>query len=323
VFTDVDPSQVLSASYPGIISEGATQDPVANNRLVEGYIILVVKQDDNDQLDFDPNQLSVSGNGLLYGGQPIPNTYVVYNVTYDPWRGRDSGSAWSKKFDQASSKADELIFATDDQRKSIITASFDLLKEGGALLDDDDNYVRTEKTNLKKAAIQEVQDKIAANTGGEPAPEHLAAALESVQMAAPVAELEFVDQNVRDDVNAYASDLAKAGLHFGFSFRPPVPQPRAAEESFAAPLAPPAGVCPVQNFSGVTPDKWNCLVQKAAQHGLSINGNQGQASQDGFTISWNYNPPAQTLAIACLAKPWWAPCGTVNSQIQDLALGCL
>jgi hypothetical protein len=150
LFTDMDPSQVLAASYPGIISDSEMSDPVANNRLVEGYIILIVKQDDEDRLDFDPLRLSVTGNGLLFEGQPIENTYMVYNVTFDKWRGRDSGSPWSKKFEQASSKADELIFATADQKQNIIPAAYDLLKEGGALLDADENYISLEKANLKR-----------------------------------------------------------------------------------------------------------------------------------------------------------------------------
>lgn len=229
VFTDVDPSQILSASYPGIISDAAISDPVQNNRLVEGYVILIVKQDDEDSLDFDPSLLSVTGNGLLYDGTPIDNTYVVYNVTFDPWRGRDTGSTWSKKFDAASNKADELIFATPDQRQGIVGAAFDLLKEGGALLADDDNYIRAEKTTLKKAAFQEVQDKIAANTQPAhpaplPGPLTLAAPVPSRAPTAAIRELKIAIEPTgphdRDEVRAYAEQLAASGLPFGFSFRP-------------------------------------------------------------------------------------------------------
>src|SRR5205823_3273118 len=73
-FTDTDPAQMLAASYPGIISDQGIDDPVANNRLVQGYIIAVVKQDDEDQLDYDSNRLTVSGNGVLNNGVPIENT---------------------------------------------------------------------------------------------------------------------------------------------------------------------------------------------------------------------------------------------------------
>jgi hypothetical protein len=212
VFTDVDPAQMLSASYPGIISDAAIADPVLNNRLVEGYIIVIVKQDDEDTLDFDTARLSVTGNGLLYDGKAISNTYMVYNITLDPWRGRDTGSSWSKKFDQASNKADELVFATPDQSQGIIAAAFDLLKEGGALLADDDSYIRDEKSRLRKAAFQEVQDKIAANTKPAPATPMPAA------VRAPKDEPEPNTPDDREEVMDYAEQLAAAGLPFGFSF---------------------------------------------------------------------------------------------------------
>lgn len=223
VFTDTDPADVLAASYPGIVSDGAVNDPVANNRLVEGYIILIVKQDDEDQLDFDQNQLSVTGNGLLVNGTPIPNTYVAYNVSFDQWRGRDVSTSWSKKFEQASNKADELMFATPDQRQSIISAAFDLLKAGSALLDEDINYILAEKINLKKAAIVEVQGKIAANTSptAHPAPgsRSLVATVNSLGIAALPGTLDFAGTDVHDDVTTYASELAGAGLALGFNVR--------------------------------------------------------------------------------------------------------
>lgn len=215
VFSEADPSQALTASYPGIISDSATDDPVGNNRLVEGFIIVVVKQDAEDQIEFDSNQLSVGGNGLLYNGKALQNTYMVYNVSCDPWRGRDTSSSWSKKFDQASSMCDELVFSAPDQRKSTIAAACDLLKEGGALLDDDATYITLEKTKLKQAAYQELKDKIAANTGGIPGLASLA-----VHVACPFPEVEDSGQNLRKEVAAYARELQQSGQTFGFTLRP-------------------------------------------------------------------------------------------------------
>jgi hypothetical protein len=218
VFTNSDPSDALKASYPGIISESDTADPVANNRLVEGYIIIVVKQDDEDQLNFDPNRMTINGNGLMVDGAAIHNTYVVYNVTFDKWKGRDQNSSWSKKFDHASSKADELIFASPEQHASIISAAFDLLKEAGALLDEDGTYIKAERTNLKRAAIQEVRDKIDANSGkiDEPRVRSLAPSTRG----AGGETVELVEEDFRPAIMTYAEELAAAGLPFGFSFRP-------------------------------------------------------------------------------------------------------
>jgi len=228
VFTDMEPSQVLTASYPGIISEAEMSDPVANNRLVEGYIILIVKQDDEDRLDFDSAGLSVEGDTLLFNKNPIPNTYMVYNVTTDQFRGRDAESAWSKKFVQASSKADELIFAAPDQRQHIISAAYDLLKEGGALLDNDDNYLISERTRWKKAVYVEVADKIKDNSGAQPptgAPSALARAARALGIAPEDKGREPTEENIRDEVREFSGELAKAGLALGFSSRLPAPAP--------------------------------------------------------------------------------------------------
>jgi hypothetical protein len=81
--------------------------------------------------------------------------------------------------------------------------------------------------------------------------------------------------------------------------------------------------CASQTFDNVTPAAWSCLVQKAASYGITISSPTGQASKDGFTLSWNYSSAAQTLSIQCLDSPWWAPCSKINGQIHDLVDGCL
>lgn len=82
--------------------------------------------------------------------------------------------------------------------------------------------------------------------------------------------------------------------------------------------------CATQTFDHVTPAAWNCLVQKAASYGIAISSApSGQATKDGFTVSWNYNSTAQTLSIQCVDSPWWAPCSTINGKIHDLVDGCL
>jgi hypothetical protein len=229
-FTDVSPEQTLAATYPGIISEGAVADPVTSNRLVQGYIVVIVKQDDEDPLDFDVRQMAITGTGLTVSGKPIENTYVVYNVSFDPWRGRDPSANWSRKFDAASSKADELIFARPAERANAITAAFDLLKEGGALLDVDDTYTRAEKQVLKKAAFVEVNDKVTANAA-QPA---TSAILQSLSMS--IGFLEAPARRSRPgsvdaDVAAYAHDLMNAGLHFGFNIRPAARAPSPSSAS--------------------------------------------------------------------------------------------
>ncbi|MCP5521705.1 MAG: hypothetical protein H7A46_09170 [Verrucomicrobiales bacterium] len=81
--------------------------------------------------------------------------------------------------------------------------------------------------------------------------------------------------------------------------------------------------CAKQTFNSVTPDAWNCLVNKAASHGITISGPSGQATKDGFTVAWNYDSTAQNLTLQCTDSPFWAPCSMINGKIHDLVEGCL
>jgi hypothetical protein len=80
--------------------------------------------------------------------------------------------------------------------------------------------------------------------------------------------------------------------------------------------------CAKQEFQGISPNVWTCIVAKAASFGITISGNSGEASKDGFTVTWNYDPNAQTLQLQCTDSPWWAPCSTINGKIHDLVDGC-
>lgn len=82
--------------------------------------------------------------------------------------------------------------------------------------------------------------------------------------------------------------------------------------------------CDPQTFNNVTSTAWDCLVQKAESSGLPIIvGHKGEASKDGFTVTWNYNPEAESLVIQCIDSPWWAPCSVIDSKINELVGGCL
>ena len=56
---------------------------------------------------------------------------------------------------------------------------------------------------------------------------------------------------------------------------------------------------------------------------ITISGNQGQDSKNGVTISWAFDPVAQTLDLQCLDKPFILPCGTITGRIQDVVDSCL
>jgi hypothetical protein len=76
--------------------------------------------------------------------------------------------------------------------------------------------------------------------------------------------------------------------------------------------------CAKQTFTGLTPDQFTALTAKAVASGLSLSGNAGQASKDGFTVSWTYDPIARVLEIQCLSAPFLVPCSSINGKIHDL-----
>ena len=80
--------------------------------------------------------------------------------------------------------------------------------------------------------------------------------------------------------------------------------------------------CAKQTFNQITQDQFNCLVQKAGASGLPLTGNTGQATKNGFNVSWNYDPSAQVLEIQCLAEPFLVPCSAINSKIHELVDSC-
>ena len=80
--------------------------------------------------------------------------------------------------------------------------------------------------------------------------------------------------------------------------------------------------CASQSFSNVTQTVWNCLVQKAAEYGVTINSPSGSASKLGFTVQWNWNSTAGTLTMQCTDKPFIVSCNTVQDTITDAVTGC-
>jgi hypothetical protein len=83
------------------------------------------------------------------------------------------------------------------------------------------------------------------------------------------------------------------------------------------------GKCAAQLFEDISPEHFACLVDRAKAAGIQINGNAGTTSpQDGVSVSWAYDPEAQTLSIQCLSLPFLLSCGSANAEIHSLVDDC-
>ena len=81
--------------------------------------------------------------------------------------------------------------------------------------------------------------------------------------------------------------------------------------------------CDPLNYSGVDSSKWECAKDVVrGEYGISIDADQGEASERGFTLKWSYDTNAHTLQIQCTKKPFLVPCGMVSSRINDAAAKC-
>jgi hypothetical protein len=73
-----------------------------------------------------------------------------------------------------------------------------------------------------------------------------------------------------------------------------------------------------QVFSGITPEQFAKLTEKAKDAGIEISGNSGTASEFGVEVAWNYAPEAQHLTLQCLKTPFFISAAQVNAKIQAL-----
>lgn len=71
-------------------------------------------------------------------------------------------------------------------------------------------------------------------------------------------------------------------------------------------------------FTGVTPEQYARLVEKARSAGIEINGSTGSASKYGVQIAWNYAPGTQELTMQCLKAPFFMTANDVNAKINTL-----
>jgi hypothetical protein len=159
LFSHAGVKKRLEATYPAIISQEKTPQPIENNRLMKGHLILVYEADDYEKIlnNLDVSRLDVSGDKLKYNNTPMQNTYIVYNVSADSVRGLNPAAGWYKKFQNASNKLDEIDTSPESKWQDIFNQSLGLWSQASAMLDEDATYIPDEQRLIKKERLNEIR----------------------------------------------------------------------------------------------------------------------------------------------------------------------
>jgi hypothetical protein len=73
-----------------------------------------------------------------------------------------------------------------------------------------------------------------------------------------------------------------------------------------------------KTFSGMTPEQYAKLAEKARANGIDMSGNRGTASKYGVEMQWDYSPETQQLTLQCLRTPMFVSAATVYAKLQSL-----
>lgn len=160
LFTDSDPYAQLEASYAGIISSQREDNPVSNGKLTQGLLIMVSTNDGDKFENVDESKFELKGDALYYGNKQVENTYLVFNISFEKFKGDDQKSLWFKKYSDALSNLDKIHLTEDkDEIAKIYIDSKNMWVEGNALIDADPTYIFKEKLQIKNAAIASIMEK--------------------------------------------------------------------------------------------------------------------------------------------------------------------
>lgn len=160
LFTDSDPQSQLEASYAGIVSAQADDDPVSSGKLTKGILVMISTNEGDQFNNADESKFTIKGDSLYYNGRQIENTYIIFNISFEQLKGDDEKSNWFKKYSEALNNLDKLQLTVDpDEFIKIYNDSKTLWIEGNALLDADYTYINSERTKIKTAVIKSINDK--------------------------------------------------------------------------------------------------------------------------------------------------------------------
>jgi hypothetical protein len=70
-------------------------------------------------------------------------------------------------------------------------------------------------------------------------------------------------------------------------------------------------------FRGITRAIFKLLRKKAAQNGIPVYSQSGNAMKDGVTIQWKYDPDSELLEVGCIRAPFWIDAARVNRKLYE------
>lgn len=162
LFSDSDPQSQLEAGYAGIISSQPEAHPLSNGKLTRGYLIMISTNEGDPFNNVDESKFELKGDTLFYNKKQVENTYIVFNISFEPLKGENENANWFKKYNEAINNLDKIQVAPDDEEiDRIYNDSVTMWIQGNALLDADATYISTEKFKIKGLAIKTIKDKFA------------------------------------------------------------------------------------------------------------------------------------------------------------------
>lgn len=222
IFSGDHENNPLEAAFAGLISQSHAKNPVEQERLTAGYLIMIANNDEDSDFvsNIDPEKLQVTADGLEYDNKIVAHTNIVYSIIFEPTRGINQLSKWFSKFQEALNKLDDIFEASNEaDQKKVLTDSRKLWREGSALLFDDPTYINDERRSIKASFFKKINEKYKAMTS-KPTEKFLADFLGS-----NTDELDFIPKLAKFDARIieaetdliagkYKADLDKAKMIF-------------------------------------------------------------------------------------------------------------
>ncbi|MBX3565061.1 MAG: hypothetical protein KF730_10855 [Sphingomonas sp.] len=80
--------------------------------------------------------------------------------------------------------------------------------------------------------------------------------------------------------------------------------------------------CPIQTFDKIDTLVWMCLVARAREYGVAIEGNSGEVASHGGRARWNYDPQREWLEIEVLKLPFPVSCAQAAKALREAVASC-